>query len=180
MILYHGTYESRAKEVFSSGYLKCDGIEFNYESEAIYPTTKGFVYLTENLPLSIYYGARVISGNSPEGIFVFEVDISEEELEVDYDEIEVMSIWPNVKKQIESISPFLVTHSLELLHSVRVRRDLKLGVDVKKYLQLPFGNNGIHKDDELNKAVRILLNTRENSTEEQINKLAELTQWKYY
>ncbi|GAA0849352.1 hypothetical protein ABER99_21520 [Paenibacillus glucanolyticus] len=183
MILYHATYETRAKEILSAGVVKSTGVIRNFDTSSTYPTTEGFVYLTDSFPLSIFYGARVIPIDSNDQIYIFEVEVSEEELLVDEDEIGVMSIWPRTRELIQARSPFLWNDSLEILHSVRVKRDLIIGVDVKRYLTLPTDNYvyslGTHDKQlqDIEYASSILMQQRDSSTPEQIDRLLRLVDW---
>lgn len=183
MKLYHATYGSRAKEILDSGLIKSTGVKRVFDSSSTYPTTEGYVYLTENLPLSIFYGARGLPMDCNDQIYIFEVEAHEEELLVDEDEIGVMSIWPQTRELILSRSPFLWKDSLEILHSVRVKRDLIIGVDVKRYLKLPtdyyvysLGTNDKQLQD-IAQATRILMQERERSTADQIEQLFQLVDW---
>lgn len=183
MILYHGTYEQRALDILSGGLIKSNGIARNYDEDDLNPTTDGYVYLTDKLPLSIYYGARVIPIGSPDHLYIFEVEIDQTELEVDEDEIEVMSIWGSIKKKIELAYPLSVEDSLDILHSVRVKRNLIVGIDIKRYLILPTTNyidliDPKNKElDEIHQKSKILMIKQEKSTIEDIDSLFNLVEW---
>ncbi|MBD8838886.1 hypothetical protein IFU39_13780 [Paenibacillus sp. CFBP 13594] len=182
MILYHGTYEQKAKEILTSGKIKSSGIDRAYGSDDMNPTTDGYVYLTDKFGSGVYFGSRVIPTASSDKVVLFEVDVKEDQLEIDEDEITVMSIWPQIKESIDAAQPLTLLSSLAILHTVRVKRDLICGADVKRYVTLPSPYSVMQGDDEkeyeIRESVKALLDKRENATQEHIDRLFSIVKWK--
>jgi hypothetical protein len=108
-------------------------------------TTDGFVYLTDLVPLAVYYAnAAHVSCKEASSLYLFEVEIDESELSADEDQIRVESVWD--KRILLESGVYAWDYTLEKFHHAAVARDLTIPGDVVRYAVLPFVNNS---DDPL-------------------------------
>jgi len=138
--LFLGTNEERGKKIIEEGLIRCD-VDRLYNSTNIgehYATTDGFVYLTDLLPVAIYYAnkAQIFARLPPGYYYIFEVEISDTELLPDMDEIRIQSAAWN-KDILRDDGNYTAAYSLQQIHSVAVGRDLSLPGDVIRYAILP-------------------------------------------
>lgn len=89
MILYHGTSAKRGKQILDDKKIKGTDVERVYNPDYIsLTTTDGYVYLGD-FPLATYYANKTsIIADEDTHLMLFEVEIDDNLLEVDYDEIE--------------------------------------------------------------------------------------------
>ncbi|MDR7856069.1 hypothetical protein [Tissierella sp.] len=124
MILYHGTSEKRGLEILKGLNISryADKV---YDSEHMFPTTEGYVYLTNDFVRAVYYGNKTaVLTDETERLIVFCIDIGESKLEPDYDEIEyVLKHWGETDGFKDIDNPSL-EESLKLTLSCRVRGDI--------------------------------------------------------
>lgn len=146
MRLYLGTNEERGTKIIEEGLIRCN-VDRLYNTTNIsedLATTDGFVYLTDLLPVAIYYGnkAQILWNRQVGQYYVFEVEISDTELLPDKDEIQVESGWR--KEVLLDDGKYTAAYSLQQVHSVTVGRDLRLPGDVTRYAILPDARNLDH------------------------------------
>lgn len=97
MILYHGTTESRGRQILSEGKIKRttheaatynSDIKVSYQGETLSAkTTCGFVYLTDKVLVAATYGVRASIIHREKAVYIFKINVDESLLEIDTDEI---------------------------------------------------------------------------------------------
>lgn len=137
MIYYHGTTEHTSKKIFQDQKISSTAEKVYGKGHLVKETTDGYVYLTDKIRWALRYGANAIMMSdlnlSKENIIVFKINISDSYVEIDEDEIEVVSKWDEgIDDKVVDISS-----SLKYLNSVRIPRDLILGKDVVEYFIIP-------------------------------------------
>lgn len=128
MILYHGTSYQRGIKILESGCLKSN-IERFYDQNCDFPTTNGYVYLTNHIFKAIHWGNITASIEQDTKLMLFQVDVQEELLEPDYDELKyTLPFNPDSKMTFMD--------SLRLVYSVRVAQDIMLKQHRGKYAEM--------------------------------------------
>jgi len=88
MILYHGTTETRALQIFQDRCIKKD-VEryFTEESNGDGYTTQGFVYLTNEITFAVHFANCHNLSDRAKALYLFRIDVPDEMVEADYDEL---------------------------------------------------------------------------------------------
>lgn len=131
MILYHGTSYNKGMKILESGCIK-KNVERFYAGDSLYPTTDGYVYLTNHIFRAIYRGNIVSYDEKDTKLMLFQVDVEEELLEPDLDEVEY------TYKPFNQNTPTNLTYkdTLQLVYSVRVAQDIVLKDNKGKYAEM--------------------------------------------
>ncbi len=88
MILFHGTTAERAKRIFKEGCVNKDSGKFYTRQEnGDGYTTDGFIYLSTELTLAIYFANCHTLVDKSTSIFIFKFDIPLNLIEPDFDEL---------------------------------------------------------------------------------------------
>lgn len=82
MILYHATTSKNLQGILDQGLL----INMPLNFPEVVETTKGYLYLSDNLAVPTYYANMIAVRNRTESIIIFEVDIDESQLLPDFDQ----------------------------------------------------------------------------------------------
>lgn len=133
MILYHGTHEKNGENILQDKLIKSNVKRVYDENHPVQATTDGYVYLTDSIKRALSYASNIIIMEklnlSETKVYLFAVTIGLDEVEADWDEVKVDSIWPNSKasKVVDAAT------SLEYVSSVRIKRDLEIGKEVTSY-----------------------------------------------
>lgn len=142
MILYHATPMINGNQILKEKKIKCFIDRYHKQSRIAEGTTDGYVYLTPNLSLA-YYGAikfDLLQDEDTKYIYVFRLEIEENELEPDYDEIRFIS--PSSSKTILTYK-----ESLEICDCVRIKKEILL--TGSEYMILPSTMNHIEDEDDV-------------------------------
>ena len=160
MKLYHGTPASNLDSILSDGLKLNQNSEFSEDSK----TEQGYIYLTDNIAVAAYYGniQTASNNNSCQDYIIFEVEIDENELLIDYDEIKYTLEEYGISQNISNVE-----ECLDLTHCCRISRPIKK--EIKRYTRKPPEN--IH-----NKYVTSL-RTRNKETKLEANNLSKKLNW---
>ncbi|UHA72054.1 hypothetical protein [Paenibacillus sp. 481] len=167
MLLYHGTTLTNSISIHHDKTLRCK-IERYYNNEE-FPTTDGYVYLSNRINHAIYYGNKNSVYSDEEYFAVYEIDICYDNLKIDIDELKYVA-----KLNDEEIKTFSVDSCLELVSSCRIDRDLTFGVDVKRYAVLPTTMNYKH---ELCDIAYEIISDRENRDVDYLSEIRLKLPW---
>lgn len=153
MKFYHGTSWYQALKIIRDGRIKRTTEEssiYKNVSEK-YLTTPGYVYLTCSDEQAFNWGKKALfdamfadefddlvgslslSRAQRLAIYIFEVDIDSNTLEPDLDECRIRSSPETVFKRIERCNSCNTNNCIEKIASVRCKRDIVIGSDVKRY-----------------------------------------------
>ncbi|MEG1907675.1 MAG: hypothetical protein RR178_09440 [Gordonibacter sp.] len=129
MRLYHGTIETKGKQIIRDGMIRCNAPQ-NHADNFLCPDTEGYVYLTDKVDQAYRFGTIIRPCKYLETVYVFEADVPYELLEIDTDEIEIKKRWkdPNVELVVDAAT------SLKYLDATRIPINLIVGQHVKRYL----------------------------------------------
>ena len=124
MKLYHGTPASNLNSILSNGLKLNQKSEFSEDSK----TEQGYIYLTDNIAVAAYYGnMQAILNEEPcQEYIIFEVEIEENELLIDYDEIKYIFDEYGIRLNISNVE-----ECLDLIHCCRISRSIKK--EIKQY-----------------------------------------------
>ena len=124
MKLYHGTPASNLNSILSNGLKLNQKSEFSEDSK----TEQGYIYLTDNIAFAAYYGNMQATLNQEpcQEYIIFEVEIEENELLIDYDEIKHILEDCGISHNISNVE-----ECLDLIHSCRISRSIKK--EIKQY-----------------------------------------------
>ena len=137
MILYHGTTGKRAEKIFKDGKLKCD-VERHYtksKSGSGY-TEQGYVYLSNELMLSIYFANCCNLEDKSEELVVFKLDVDDSLIEPDYDEMR----WQRADERQKIKYANDLECSLKEYKSCRVKSDIDIKNNNARYLTISAGD----------------------------------------
>ena len=88
MILFHGTTEERAQQIFDSKTIKKDCERFFTEEEnGDGYSTNGYIYLTNEVTLALYFAYCHHLVDKSDSLVVFRIDVPDELILPDYDEM---------------------------------------------------------------------------------------------
>ena len=88
MILYHGTTEMRAKQIFDERMICCHSERFfTEESNGNGYSTDGYVYLTNEITFAAFFANSHSLVDKSSKLYIFRMSIPKSELEPDYDEM---------------------------------------------------------------------------------------------
>ncbi|WP_210469961.1 hypothetical protein [Sporosarcina sp. 6E9] len=146
--LYHGTSKERGSHILADGKIKAKNINRVYDENHIMPTSDGYVYLTKDIALAVYYAnLTAVTIDRDTQLMIFKLELYNYELEADLDEIKYTL---NNKKEKER-DDYSVKDSLKLTASVRYPHDVLLKDNKVKYTvktsTLIEGTNRIGKEE---------------------------------
>lgn len=153
MILYHGTSEKRGKQILIDGAFKCDALSTFDNLGSIttskdtfeLSTTRGFVYLTNDIFKAYRYGHAATLRNSEGCVYIYKIDIDENHLLIDIDD-----------QAIHGVDIRTVKESIEIIASVRVRGDIKLSELMScSFTKFPSGMKKILKMSHIKQRARV-------------------------
>ncbi|MBU8707955.1 hypothetical protein [Bacillus subtilis] len=135
MIVYHGTSEQRGQKILADKLIKhkVDRVHTLERTK----TTDGYIYVSDKFSVSAYFGnlATIIEDTESPYFFIFEIEIHKNELLPDLDETNPkINLYLDESKSYENLG---AEQSFKLFHSASIKRNLKLGVEVKRYMKLP-------------------------------------------
>lgn len=162
MILFHGTSKSRGEKILKDGYLSITA-KGNYLDNSFLAngeltsilTEQGYIYLT-NYFSQAYIFARsglVNSDSTDKDIYIFKLDIDENELLPDYDEIKIA--YSSKKEKFRNYN------AIELLNEIsttRVANNLYLKATKAEFLSIPCDytnfENSEYSNSKLSKKIK--------------------------
>lgn len=116
------------------------------------------MYLTDSVNTAIMWANKnhLVENNPRESCFVvFECRIDENELLPDIDELKIAAQYT----KLEDIDEITALESLQICHAARISRDLVIGTDIVRYMELPNANYFEHPLLHVTKAcVRVRTN----------------------
>ena len=135
MKLYHGTPASNLNSILSNGLKLNQKSEFSEDSK----TEQGYIYLTDNIAVAAYYGnMQAILNEEPcLEYIIFEIEIEENELLIDYDEIKYTLEDCGISQNISNVE-----ECLDLIHCCRISKPIKK--EITQYTRKPPEN--IHNE----------------------------------
>lgn len=151
MRLYVGTNMERGLAIIKEGKIRCVVDRIHGDSYGDLATSDGFVYLTDKVPIAIYYGNKAQIGINPIAetgcFYIFEIEVDESQLLPDMDEINVESKWV---PSIDLNHKFTAMESLALTCTVAIARDLMVPEDIIRFAVLPiYDRNKSHPFQEI-------------------------------
>ncbi|MER2174930.1 MAG: hypothetical protein ABS911_09645 [Carnobacterium sp.] len=156
MKLYHGTSKERGLKILNDKAIKCDNINRVYNKEGLVPTEDGFVYLTNNKVLALYYANKTAVFENDEKLMLFCVDINKEILLPDFDEIKYTI------KTTKEISSHTLDESLEFTQSARVNFDINVDENFK-FTELSSAKDYRNTTDQRKKVIEVVSIRNENN-----------------
>lgn len=131
LTLYHGTPGSRARDIISTGRISCRATSMMKVYDEL-KTTPGFVYLTINPSVAVYYGNMLAVVHREEVFSIYQLTIATSDLETDYDEL-------CMRFSFQQGQTCSLAESLNTTQCCRISRDLLLGREVTH--QVEFASN---------------------------------------
>lgn len=144
MLLYHGTSQSRGEQILNDGIIShLASLEYDcrHNHTLIYlgvdiSTTAGYVYLTNNILLALYFG-DCHAKHRDDKVYIFAIDVPLKNVEPDYDEYKITGI--NLPQLLPD--EFSVEQSLKLHQSVRTPLDINLSKCNGRYIIVSSSTN---------------------------------------
>lgn len=169
MKLYHGTTFSSSKIIEKDKKLSCSAPRF-YSDDHMFPSQKGYIYLTNNPGLAFYYGNKHSVFSKPqESLYtVYVIEIKENLLQIDSDELKY--VFRLNSQEIKNIS---FHDSLIKTQTCRVNFDLLFGEHVKKKITLPTSMNF----EDNYKLTSTIINLREKVNFKEVLSITEKLDW---
>lgn len=123
MILYHGTTQKLAMEIFRDKVIKKD-IKRHYTEEKSGNgySTQGYIYLTNEITFSVFFANCCNLEDKADSLVLFKIDIPMEKIQPDYDEIRIQNSPKHVHDRYEDDLDF----SLREFKSCRVDFDIEI------------------------------------------------------
>lgn len=173
MILYHATPMINGDQILKEKKIKCFIDRYHKKSRIADGTTDGYVYLTPNLSLAYYFGAIKFDSLQDEDtkyIYVFKLEIEENELEPDYDEIHFIN--PSSSKK-----SLTYQESLAICDCVRIKKEILL--TGSEYMILPSTMNHIEDEEDIFLCRKLSSMKNAKETDRQIYEAEVIQRWKW-
>lgn len=123
MILYHATTENRGQQILRDGFLSINAERYyTRERSGNGFTTPGYVYFSNEITFPIYFANCHNLKEKSQTLYLFRMEISDDEVEADEDELRCQSI---SEEEIQEYGGRLEFSLLEL-KSCRVRTNIYL------------------------------------------------------
>ncbi|WP_313893843.1 hypothetical protein [Psychrobacillus sp.] len=126
--MYHGTSKKRGDQILNDGMLKATSIKRVYDDDHPLPSTDGYIYLTNDIALAVYYANKTsYFSDEDEQLMIFKIEMEKESLKADIDEINMthLSFWKDKSPIIDKEKPTL-DESLAIVSAARFPNDIIL------------------------------------------------------
>lgn len=183
MILYHRTSFTRGIKILNDGKILTKA-ERVYDETYILQTSKGFIYLSDDLAIAMYYANKTSFIDNDEYMYVFKCEINDNLLLPDLDEIKYTKemFGHKITDEIKN-NAFEV---LKLTNSTRVNFDIDLKENNVSYTIIPSTGYFINDSAEIYKQridIRQVIDLRGNNTKIAIefkNKIISNFKWEKF